>query len=329
MLRGNLPKTDTESFLRGFSSVLYHNPIYAALIHGYFFIVSAGAIPMRLILRKSLGERAIMPLTLVACIVLYSYLAGTTFNVFVLSELIPNSTKIPSNASIPSLHSLRIFVLVFLSISIAHYFKYFKRSSSKAPQYSYHRGKSRFLGGLEERLRIDPEDDENWLQIVLEPLLGILVGITMVILILIFFPYDLLDSKWSSLGTEMKVKLQHWKFHLLTGLAITFSGLCLLLEELGIRRRKRGAILDLFDSEYDMFYIEKRRNKMQPITGDQNLNLTSPNRSEFNLVTIPGLGIPYENDNNNTSIETEYLRKYPEIDDELMEGLKNSLMAED
>ncbi len=74
MIQGSLVKMDGMEAARGFYGMSPKSNAFIGLIaHGYYFLVGAGAIPARLLLRKNLGERAFSPFAFLLCIAFFAY----------------------------------------------------------------------------------------------------------------------------------------------------------------------------------------------------------------------------------------------------------------
>lgn len=266
-----------------------------------------------------------------AAVFFYGYYGMVQFNIFfgrfspVSIRSIFSNTK--GSSGLFTLNSYYIFIIIFCLFSFIHFVKIFIKARKSKVGYSYYEGESNF-SGLFKRLKIT----DYWVRMLVEPLLSIAIG-----LVVILSVYDYFESSYSinkliqdlgqghsygdplSPSQERVVDLAyHWYPIGMIGMAIAFNGLCLFLREFGISLRKRGAVLDLIDSEKDMEYIVKAKEALEQKSSAQNQNNQSTDNEGFNLVTIPGF----------SNADKKSLKPRVPIDEDVIKALKNKMLNE-
>lgn len=238
------------------------NPILSGIISAYYFILGALALPIRLILRKNLGERAFTPFSLLLFLVIYAIIQ------FYIELLLLHTSKL-----VYKFYLNPVYWFVFLTYFLAflHFIRVIKLANSGIVSYSYYRGESRYFKFLEknsENLFIN--SGEIFVRLILEP------GIVMVISLTFILFYNSIYGNDLILKGNLELYL-NWIWCLFILVAI--STFCLFLEELAIAMNIRAVILDFIDSQIDMEFIEEKRNKYTVKKPNRNQELE--NRQEI------------------------------------------------
>lgn len=264
MLQSSLNKMDGVEAVKGFYSLDPNsNAILGALIQGYFFVVSAGALPLRMILRKNLGERSFTILGFIVSICFYAYygmLLGGIGVIALTSQLFGGIEENWMNyARLILLNPFLIFMIIVIIKAIQHFKKVMRRAQKNQIQYSYFRGEGIFFRKRKGGQKWGFEIDERFMRMVIEPIavlkIGFLILFTSIGVVTFNYFYVVM--------TELLIFLQPiliWTAVL--GLVLVLSSIFLFLEEFGIMMRIRGAVLDLIDGDIDMQIIMKRKAEM-------------------------------------------------------------------
>ena len=310
MLQGKLPNTDSQSLIRGLSHLMKANPLFSSIIFGYFFLVNTFAVPVRLFFRKKVGERAIGIVSWTICIIVlfiygqvflpmyFTWISGTYLDV------IPPEGEFVFINSYLFTTPYFTFIWIIIIGGLIHFFGIYQRMNKGELKHSYDRGDSRILEllktlfpGIKKYKLLD-----TWMRIIVEPILALALGMILWNIALIEHPPTELMKLQTSNKLELRYlanpveirplidKYIHNRYLGATGLAVMLSGLCLFLEEFGIKLRRRGLALDLIDSEYDMEYVlEKKREIEAKAKGITLTKVATSDLSNTDLVTIPGL----------------------------------------
>lgn len=264
MLQSSLNKMDGVEAVKGLSSLgPDSNAIIGALIQGYFFIVSVGALPIRLILRKNLGERSFTIFGFIVSMCFYIFygifLGG--FGVISLVTQFFGEIEITwlTNIRIFLLNPFFIFMLVVISKAVTHFKDIFRKIRTNQIQYSYFRGESIYFKKRKGGKKWGFEIDERFIRMVIEPLAVLRIGLLIFLVaagVVSFNYFYILMTKTLLFFQPILI----WTAIL--GLTLVFSALCLFLEEFGIMMRIRNSVLDLIDADIDMQIVMKKRVEM-------------------------------------------------------------------
>jgi len=284
MLLGSLSKMDGMETARGFYGMNPNkSPFLGMIVHSYYFLVGAGAIPARLYLRKNMGERAFSPFAFLLSFGFFAYygiypdddfmLLGGSLGILGAMEIAQNEISVGVMIFINIFfNTYLLFLWWLIRQGIRHFKQVLKKSPENRGQYSYFRGEGKYfehrLGGKMGKFNID----ERFIRMVIEPLALIKYGFCLLIgsAILGVALYFLHTERIAILVSFLLI-IFGWIHNL--GFAIIFSGLCLFLEEFGIMMRIRGAALDIIDGEYDMAFILKKKEELQSGKIEQQNNL--------------------------------------------------------
>lgn len=264
MLQSSLNKMDGVEAIKGFYSLdSSSNAILGALIQGYFFIVSAGALPIRIILRKNLGERSFSLFGFIVSMCFYIYYGVFlgAFGVVFLTDKFFGSTETNrlGYTRITLLNPLLIFIVIVIILAIKHFKNVMKRAQHNQAQYSYFRGEGKYFRKHKGRKKWGFEIDERFMRMVIEPLAMFRIGF----LILLVSIATLSFNHFYVVMTKSLIFLQPiiiWTAML--GFVLLLGSICLFLEEFGIMMRIRGAVLDLIDADIDMQIVMRKKTEM-------------------------------------------------------------------
>lgn len=274
-----------------------NQPILAPFLKLYNFIISTGAIPVRLIFFENIGERSISILGWFLSLIGHFYYAyNYAMTVFIISGfiVIPEYLRCKVE-TLEDNYSLLWFVFVnsifvyflrailFEGISLINSFDDDDFSEATVEKGSYYRGDSiltkpddyigthrnTFLGK-----KLITKDNFN---IFIEPKKIFLFGIYFSIFSLILSVLVLAISEsmfwiWCSIFILSNFPV---------GILVSLSAICLFLEEYSIRKRIRDAALDIIDAEKDLELILQA--KMTIEGKKQNI---SPNTNNYPTVKI-------------------------------------------
>lgn len=264
MLQSSLNKMDGVEAVKGFYSLdPQDNAILGALIQGYFFVVSAGALPLRMILRKNLGERSFSIFGFIVSVGFYIYygiLLGGAGVITLTSQLFGGvEANWLDYARVILLNPFLIFIAIVIIRAVQHFKKVMRKAQNNQVQYSYFRGEGKYFRKRKGGKKWGFEIDERFMRMVIEPLAILKIGL----LILFIAAGAVTFNYFYVVMTDSLIYLQPiliWTAVL--GLVLVLSAIFLFLEEFGIMMRIRGAVLDLIDADIDMQMIMKRKAEM-------------------------------------------------------------------
>ena len=275
MLQGALTKLDGASSAKALTTFSRSgNIIIDAFIQSYAFIVSVGAIPLKLFFRKNLGERAFSPFAVVVCGLLYLYL-GVVISLIldmIINGLFPGAEKYmftydrTSEILVPYLNSPIILLIIYSSnLAIKHFKKVFKDAeTSEFVRYSYYRGESRYYNDLIGKFRKDGRKiTDEYLRFIHEPKVTFRIGLIYISIIICVAVIA------SFLNIDIPLLYRYLLYCAAAGVALWVSAFCLYLEEFGLKLRKRARLLDLTDGEYDVAFLQAQREKLKLVDLDE------------------------------------------------------------
>lgn len=274
MLQSSLNKMDGADAIKGFSSLdPKSNPIFGAFAMAYSFVVSAGALPVRLFLRKNIGERSFSPAGFVVSLGFYIFYCGLLggMGAWTITKQFLWPTE--SYSLDVKLIQLNIFLnplLFFFIIVFIKGFRHFKRIIREAQNnqtgYSYYRGDGIYFRKRLGKKKWGFQIDERFMRMVIEPLASFRLGFA---ILLISGGVVAINILFFVLSEPLKFILVFLVWLAFLGIVLMFSSICLFLDEFGIMMRIRGSVLDLIDSDIDMKILLKKKAEM---SGDS-LNL--------------------------------------------------------
>ena len=258
-------------------------PITGVFLQFYYFIIGAGAVPVRLLIRDNIGERSITPLALFTSLgihiwyvygVIFQFTGLGVFGFFALGRYIglttiPNSFTTLEWVVVGLLFLLNGFHIYIVTPFFIRGRRHFKKVSKRAKnnefneeEGSYYRGDikcfTKRLGTIAKtpigRFKVDKDN----FGILIEPYYSALrgIGVTFISLVIAFFI--------PILPIPFIFKLCSIFFLSVAGVGILYilSAFCLFLEELGLFLRVRDAALDIIDGEKDLKKILKVRDNL-------------------------------------------------------------------
>lgn len=273
MIQGSLSKMDGVSTAGGFYGMNpSKSPFMGILAHSYYFLVGAGAIPARLLMRHNLGERAFTPFAFFLSIGFFFWY-GTIpdldfkFDTFFIPGGFVGNLYATNDGSLTTLSLWNIvfnpyvwFLLLVIFLGYRHFKNVLKKVNDGKTHYSYYRGDPNFnLKYKIGKKKLGFKVDDRFIRMISEPAIIIRIGLILT-LITIGLWYYCSDKELLQGYSSNFYILFGWSFNL--GVMVFFSGVCLFLEELGIAMRIRAATLDIIDGEYDMAFIMKNTAEM-------------------------------------------------------------------
>lgn len=289
MQEGINNRMDNQSSVRGFFS-LYptQNVFINALIYGYFFLVSAGGIPIRLFLRKNMGERAFSLLGFVTCIAFYlSYGILLTIMMSQSSEGISSTYQqiiggifeggfferlenLILMSFLLLINPLTIFLYLTFRFGVSHFKEVIAKARENLLEYSLYRGEGKYFDHKKGKRLLGYEIDNTLIRMVVEP-----TAVWKFLLPVLVFAWIVLISVDYDYSGQLGVLLEYLLVSsIVTLLSMSFSSLCVFLEELGMVMKVRNSVLDMIDGEVDMQLILKLK---EEITNGQNIGILRNN----------------------------------------------------
>jgi hypothetical protein len=317
MLQGTINKVDGQNSARGLYSFNGKGSGFFQGITTFFLSgLGAAAIPARLRLRKNLGERAFSPFALIISVVFYTYIVYTPL----INLIWPNKDESNIFSEILAI-LLLMFSLQHLVILIAtlffnsfiyltiktirlaylHFQKVYSKSHNQYYQYSYYRGDPINTSSYKKigKTFFGYTIDEKLVRIYFEPR-DFIVKHLMLGFVSIIIASLLVYSKFymANIYGEDKMVLTiivfctlSLFFYSVSNFILSFSGLCLLLEELAIAKKIRDSVLDIYDGEYDMLFLMKQKEALQnKSTESESLDIAESifqNSEPFNTASFP------------------------------------------
>lgn len=247
-----------------------HGVLLGFIIASYSFIISTGAIPFRLIMRKNMGERAFSIFAFLVSLAFYISLGLILIWLGYLAMLgikldgawfIPESLwqKYILSAILLMINPYSIFCLLFIQRGIKHYEQVLDLNRSGTYSYSRSLGESQYPQFKDDLIFWGFKVDQRLFRmiyqprVVLEYCLPTAIGSFLLLRRVIFTVPD------SSFITFLD--------YILAGVfsssvAISISAICTSLDEFAKILHKRSAILDLIDGEVDMKMLIADKNSL-------------------------------------------------------------------
>ena len=300
MLQGSTTKLDGDNTVNALRPTMYAlnkdgllnvtssgNYIIDAVLQSFWFLVAISAIPHKLFFREKLGERTFSPFALIVCISFYFVYLGYYGNFYIpyigLGSLLGLVTE---NWGIYMPIMLQLFlvspVALFLAFSIRMGIRHLKEvyeeaENSEFVRYSFDRGSSRYYGHLIGKYtNTGKKITDEYLRLNYEPRIAFRVGLLFILLscgiLKILTIYEIYNY-------YIQV---YMGYTVLFGFAIWHSALCAHIEEVSIKLRKRGRLLDITDGEYDVAYLQAERSKLKLADLKTETTSISQNDGPFN-----------------------------------------------
>lgn len=273
----HMDNSRASTHLQGFSDRVIpsvankeHGVLLGFIIASYRFVISTGAIPFRLIMRKNLGERAFSLLAFLVSVTFYltlglvliwlGYLAmlGISLDgVWFTTE--SKWEKYILNLIMLMINPYSIFCLWFIQKGVSHYKRILDLNRSGIYSYSLSLGDSRYFKIRDNMMFWGFKVDDKIIRMIYEPwgilqyCLLIFVGSFLLLKRILFFIPD------SSFVTFLDINTAGF---LSVALAMSISAICTSLDEFAKTLHKRGAILDLVDGEVDMKVLIEDKDRL-------------------------------------------------------------------
>ncbi len=248
------------------------NPIANAVLGVIFFAVAIAAYPAKLFFRENLGERAVRIIDPFIYIVAFfelgfwTIIASFLLNILMLGKGFDDLSPFAMILAIPFPSIIFLFWLLrrsykyFKSINLHQETDYTKRV------HSFYRGESKYFKSLIGKPYRNIIIKEFHIQLFLEPMVTLLLGIALIIL-------------------DMTL-----------GVALIIGGICFFIDEWEVIRKRRDMVLDSLDGEMDAVFIEKARSRFRKLK-EEDIDLQ---RLEVGF-EIPQILLNGSNNNNYTS----------------------------
>ena len=267
-------------------------PIVGGFIALFNFIIGAGAIPIRLLLRKDMGERSIGIFAFILALAghiyyLYEYIVIYSLLPLMYQDNLDSLNLLTVVVFVCFLNPFIIYLLNISSLGLKHFrVVYAKAKANVVEDNSYSRGTSRlfkyknYQGKQRSFLTFKYLVNETTMRMIVEPMKMLGFGATI-------FLVSLIPSFSFIINSIKAYKILSITFLSLsaTGLVIMLSAICLFIEEFSIFMRIRGAALDMIDAEHDLkIIIEEKEKLLQGKKRTLNNDSTKSNNTQYPLV---------------------------------------------
>lgn len=304
MLQGSLTKMEGVDALRGLSSLsARNNLIIGTIVSSYNFVISVCSIPMRLVFRKNMGERAFSPFAFIVAFIFYFFWGLFLGTFFVMLFFKHNYTIneyfmwMPIYFFVTTPYSWCLFLLAYFGIN--HFRRIIKKARNNDIGYSYFRGESRFYKSTFTGKKVWRfEADDSFTRMIIEPLSSLVVGAFIMITLALIIIFT---------STPSKLMATHLMWWMMFGAAISFSSLCLFLEEFGIMMRLRAAVLDLVDAEKDMTFLNAKKARIDNYQKDINKEAET-NQNGFTEIIYEDYEVKSEYSSVYNELKSRFLR---------------------
>lgn len=272
-----------------------NHPVVGAIIQLLIWAVSAGAIPVRLLLRENIGERSISPYLFGACILghtyyAYAYIAFTVGGGLFLGK----SSDEFESLNILTLSLIALFfntynyylIEVFVVKGLSHFKSVAHRAKNKLViNLSTYRGDSRYPWYFQKFIGKHFKTpigtfiiDEDLLRMLVEPWIIGKFGLKVVFYGIVFGLFLEFLPFYSWLLNFMIVLMYSFS---ISGIFIALSALCLFFDEFILFSKYRNYALDMIDGEADLQKVLSEKNKMNVIKGS-----IEPNEDEDDIDVV-------------------------------------------
>lgn len=264
-------RRDNLSNLKGFTNSLdpQQNVIIGIIVPVYYFLLSAGGLPVRLLLRKNMGERAFSLFVFILAMLFYIAYGYVAHNIFLSESSYPLAdaeTGSSVNYWKTVLHNILVFLInpyvIFMAIitskAVNHFGRIIKNARKNKYEYSYYRGDGIYFEHKKRKSFWGFKVTEPIIRMVYEPLGVLKICIPMIIICVgIIRLQNSLDFEAAYLSYIESI----FSGLLITFVALTFSAIILFLDEFSITMRIRNYALSMLDGEIDMKKVTELKNK--------------------------------------------------------------------
>lgn len=269
------------------------------LRHAFSFVVGIASLPLRLFLRKNIGERSINFGTFLLSIALHIYYF-TIFDVLLVLGVTSfvtdmTTTKMVMLGLFGLVNPYFIFLLLVLIAGIKHFKQKIREGKNNETGYTYFRGQSKYFDNLKNGKAWGFEIDNVVVRMIVEPRTVFKIGLTLFFISLTIIIYLFFVSELKGLYAYLYVFLASLGC---TGLVLAFDSICLFIDEFSLFMNKRDKTLDMLDGQEDVTKIVNAKTKIEEGRKNKQLNnnpLTGVN-IEDDVVSIS---------NSNDAIEEE------------------------
>lgn len=284
MLQGSVTKVDSANSASGLYSFNSKGSGFIHSLVSFFYSgVGAAAIPARLRLRKNFGERAFSPAAVLVSVSFYIFLCYKVL--FFYTDEGENDALFEGIGTfifylIP-VNAFTFFIIKTVRLAYLHFKEIYSYSENKSYKYSFYRGdpiNDKYSGKIGETL-FGYTVDESVIRIYYEPKefaikylarAGLCLA-AIAAIIISTYEVSIVYSLFKNKENWLIIVAIFWLFsYLLSCLSLSFSGFCLLVEELSIAKKIRDTVLDMVDGEYDMQFVLKQKELLETPNGSVN-----------------------------------------------------------
>ena len=248
--------------LRGASILNAKNiTFWGLLTQAFSFIVGISALPLRLFLRKNLGERSIRPGTFLLSIALHIYYFTIFDALFVFLGTVPfnmdgkiTTENVVIFGLIILFNPYFIFLFSVTRRGIKHFRQKIREAKNSQTAYSYSHGDSKYFTGWKGGKVWGFTVDDTITRMIVEPKSIFKYGMVTFLFCLAVYLYLIFYAKPdTSYLALFLVSLA------CTGLVFSFDAICLFIEEFTLFTNKRDKVLDMLDGQDDMQEIMQEK----------------------------------------------------------------------
>lgn len=265
-------RMDNESAVRGLFSVSPKTNIFIGLLLSlYYFLIGVGGIPVRLLMRRNLGERAFSFLGLVTCLLFYLFLAAIIWD-SIWSDCMNDNYDVVTYVEhegleywkafffyllIIFLNPISFFIVFIFAKGLSHFKKVFLNIIENEFQYSKYRGDGIYfnekLGGKFWGLEVN----DLTIRMLIEPVSVIRICLPLYIICYLILSYIGETDVSSYFSFFLSSTFLGF---LIVNLFYSLSAVFVFLEELATNITLRNSALDLIDAEAesDLIYTIKK-----------------------------------------------------------------------
>ena len=241
---------------------------FASFLLGAFsFIIGVAALPLRLVLRKNIGERSVRPFAFILSIALHIYYFTIFDSMIAALAILGVDSSVFEGVGYEGLIYLALFALInpytllllwAVRMGVLHFKQKIKEAQEGKTGYTYYRGESRYFVNWDKPSINGFETNEDSIRALAEPKAVAAIALTVsllsaiAILILIF----LVESKSVLLVASLATIFA-------TGLVVFLDAICLAIDEISLVLGRRDKVLDMLDSEEDANTLMGQKDEMQ------------------------------------------------------------------
>lgn len=261
---------------------IYRYNFIGTLFQALNFIVGIAAIPLRLFLRKDIGERSIRPISFFLSIALHIFYF-TIFDILLLlgiMELLDDMSYEGSGAALKLtvailLNPYLILLIMSIVFGVKHFKQKIEEGRNNQTYYSYSRGKSRFFKPSKTNKVWGFIRTEDMVRLLVEPRFVFVFGLlTFAICLSGILYFHFISENAPPLLLSLLISFG------CTGLVLMFDAICLFADEMGIFLQQRDKALDILDAREDATTILGIQNEIE-----KNRQSTNSHKREDDIST--------------------------------------------